>query len=47
MTLKDHLVADIRAQLPGYIDREVAMHDRTFHQPEVRDLIAAQYIGGN
>lgn len=47
VTLKDHLVADIRAELPGYIDREVAMHDKTFHQPEVRDLIAAQYIGGN
>jgi polyketide biosynthesis enoyl-CoA hydratase PksI len=47
VTLKDHMVADIRAELPAYIDREVAMHDKTFHQPEVRDLIAAQYIGGN
>jgi polyketide biosynthesis enoyl-CoA hydratase PksI len=46
VTLKNHLVADIRAGLPGCIEREVAMHDKTFHQPEVRDLIAAQYGAG-
>ncbi|MFY0578001.1 enoyl-CoA hydratase [Cystobacter fuscus] len=46
ITLKDHLVAGLRAELPGYIEREVAMHEKTFHQPEVRDLIKSQYIGG-
>lgn len=45
VTLKDHLVSEIRAQLPSYIAREVAMHDKTFHQPEVRELIASKYIG--
>ncbi|AUY48413.1 polyketide synthase [Streptomyces sp. CB01881] len=43
ITLKDHLVAELRAELPRYIEREVAMHDKTFHQPEVRDLITSQY----
>ncbi|MEV7775543.1 polyketide synthase [Kitasatospora sp. NPDC086791] len=46
VTLKDHLVRDLRAELPDYIAREVAMHEKTFHQPEVRDLIASHYIGG-
>lgn len=46
MTLKDHLVSDLRAELPSYIEREVAMHDKTFHQPEVRDLIQSRYTGG-
>ncbi|WP_067499187.1 polyketide synthase [Actinoplanes sp. TFC3] len=45
VTLKDHLVADIRAELPGYIAREVAMHETTFHQSEVRDLITSHYGG--
>ncbi len=46
ITLKDHLVSDLRAELPSYIEREVAMHDKTFHQPEVRDLIHSRYLGG-
>ncbi|MEU9678020.1 MULTISPECIES: polyketide synthase [Streptomyces] len=46
VTLKDHLVSELRAELPRYIEREVAMHEKTFHQPEVRDLIAAHYTGG-
>jgi polyketide biosynthesis enoyl-CoA hydratase PksI len=46
VTLKDHLVAGLRAELPGYIEREVAMHDRTFHQPEVRNLINSRYLDG-
>lgn len=46
ITLKDHLVTDLRAELPVYIKREVAMHEKTFHQPEVRDLIKSQYLGG-
>lgn len=39
ITLKDHLVTEIRQQLPRVIEQEVAMHETTFHQPEVRDRI--------
>ena len=39
VTLKNHLVAPLRAQLPRFIEQEVAMHELTFHQPEVRDRI--------
>lgn len=46
ITLKDHLVSELRAELPRFIEREVAMHEKTFHQPEVRDLITSQYIEG-
>ncbi|QUX26961.1 enoyl-CoA hydratase/isomerase family protein [Nocardiopsis akebiae] len=46
VTLKDHLVAELRAELPRCIEREVAMHEKTFHQPEVRDLITSHYTGG-
>ncbi|MGJ7907994.1 polyketide synthase [Actinopolyspora sp. H202] len=46
ITLKEHLVAELRAELPRYIEREVAMHEKTFHQPEVRDLINSHYSGG-
>ncbi|WP_107402086.1 polyketide synthase [Streptomyces oceani] len=45
VTLKDHLVSDLRTQLPSYIEREVAMHEKTFHQPEVRELIQSRYLG--
>jgi polyketide biosynthesis enoyl-CoA hydratase PksI len=46
VTLKDHLVSQLRDDLPRYIEREVAMHEKTFHQPEVRDLITSRYAGG-
>jgi polyketide biosynthesis enoyl-CoA hydratase PksI len=39
VTLKRHLMSDIRAQLPAVIEREVAMHDATFHLPEVKERI--------
>lgn len=39
ITLKDHLVARLREELPAVIEREVAMHDQTFHQPEVRQRV--------
>ncbi|WP_028981307.1 polyketide synthase [Sporocytophaga myxococcoides] len=39
VTLKDHLVADLRAGLPKVIEQEEAMHEITFLQPEVRDRI--------
>jgi polyketide biosynthesis enoyl-CoA hydratase PksI len=41
ITLKDHLVASLREGLPKVIAAEVAMHEKTFHQPEVRDRIEA------
>jgi polyketide biosynthesis enoyl-CoA hydratase PksI len=41
VTLKDHLVAPLREQLPRFIEQEIAMHERTFHQPEVKDRIEA------
>jgi polyketide biosynthesis enoyl-CoA hydratase PksI len=41
VTLKDHLVSSLRASLPGYIQQEVLMHEKTFHQPEVRERIEA------
>ncbi len=39
ITLKDHLVADLRKDLTGIIEKEVVMHGKTFHQPEVRERI--------
>jgi len=41
VTLKDHLVAPLREGLPGVIDQEIAMHEKTFHRPEVKDRIEA------
>jgi polyketide biosynthesis enoyl-CoA hydratase PksI len=38
-TLKAHLVAHLRQQLPAIIEKEVAMHEKTFHQPEVKERI--------
>jgi polyketide biosynthesis enoyl-CoA hydratase PksI len=39
VTLKDQLVRSLREELPAVIEQEVAMHDKTFHQPEVRENI--------
>jgi polyketide biosynthesis enoyl-CoA hydratase PksI len=43
ITLKDHLVAPLREQLPGIIEKEIAMHDKTFHQPEVKERIVSLF----
>lgn len=43
VTLKDHLVAPLRAGLPQAIRQEVAMHEMTFHQPEVKERIEALF----
>ncbi|WP_409175454.1 polyketide synthase [Brevibacillus fortis] len=43
VTLKDHLVETVRAELPNYIAKEVAMHEQTFHQTEVRDKILSLF----
>lgn len=39
MALKAHLTAELRSELPGVIEREVAMHEITFRQPEVKERI--------
>lgn len=39
ITLKDHLVAPLREQLPGVIEQELAMHEKTFHQAGVKERI--------
>ncbi len=41
VTLKDHLVTPLREQLPKFIEQEIAMHELTFHQLEVKDRIEA------
>jgi len=43
VTLKDHLVAPLREQLPWFIEQEIAMHELTFHQPEVKNRIEALF----
>lgn len=45
VTLKDHLVAGLRAGLPAVIAQEEAMHAKTFGQPEVKDRIRAFFDG--
>lgn len=39
ITLKKHLVSEIRKELPDYIQKEVDMHEITFHQKVVRENI--------
>ena len=43
ITLKDHLVAPLRAELPTYVEQELAMHELTFHQPAVKERIDALF----
>lgn len=43
VTLKDHLVASLRQQLARFIEQEVAMHELTFHRPEVKERIEAVF----
>jgi polyketide biosynthesis enoyl-CoA hydratase PksI len=43
VTLKEHLVAQLREELPGVIDQEIVMHAKTFHQPEVKERIEALF----
>jgi polyketide biosynthesis enoyl-CoA hydratase PksI len=40
ITLKNHLTAPLRAELPGVIEQELAMHEKTFHQAEVKERIS-------
>jgi polyketide biosynthesis enoyl-CoA hydratase PksI len=39
VTLKSHLVREMREELPAMIEQEVAMHEITFRQPEVKERI--------
>ena len=39
ITLKDHMVSTIRSKLPAIIEKEVIMHEKTFHQEEVKQRI--------
>jgi polyketide biosynthesis enoyl-CoA hydratase PksI len=39
VTLKDHLVSKLRKELPLEIEKELKMHEKTFHQPEVKERI--------
>lgn len=39
ITLKNQLVASLRRDLPAMIEQEVAMHEVTFHETEVRERI--------
>ena len=39
MTLKQHLVASIVKELPAVVEKEVVMHELTFHSQEVKQNI--------
>lgn len=43
ITLKDHLVVALRKELAGVIAQEVDMHEKTFHQPEVKERIVSLF----
>ncbi|HEY9804638.1 MAG TPA: polyketide synthase [Leptolyngbyaceae cyanobacterium] len=43
VTLKAHLTAEIRNKLPEVLEKELKMHDITFHQLEVANRIEAIY----
>ena len=41
--LKSHLVGELRRRLPLEAEREVAMHDQTFHHPDVQERIRTRF----
>lgn len=43
ITLKEHLVAPLREQLPRIVEQELAMHNVTFHQEEVKGKIISLF----
>ncbi len=43
VTLKNHMVEELRDGLPGVTAKEIAMHQATFHLPEVRERIATLF----
>lgn len=43
VALKHHLATGIKEKLAGFIEREVAMHERTIHEAEVKDRILHRF----
>jgi 4-carboxy-3-alkylbut-2-enoyl-[acp] decarboxylase len=43
VNLKTHLVQELRVQLPAIVERELALHEKTFHQPEVKERIQTTF----
>lgn len=43
VNLKAHLVGELRAQIPAIVERELALHAMTFHQPEVKERIQTTF----
>ncbi len=43
IALKAHLAAGLRDSLPKVIEKEVAMHETTFHLPEVKERIQSLF----
>ena len=43
ITLKEHSTMELREKLPGYIQKEVEMFEKTFRQPEVEQRIETIY----
>lgn len=41
--LKNHMVGELRARMPETTRQELAMHDVTFHQPDVRERILSRF----
>ena len=43
IALKNHLVAPLRQELPKVITQEIELHEKTFHQAEVKDRIISLF----
>jgi polyketide biosynthesis enoyl-CoA hydratase PksI len=43
VALKTHLVASMRAELPTVIETEIAMHNLTFHDAEIKERISTLF----
>ncbi|MFC9712833.1 polyketide synthase [Paenibacillus sp. NPDC056933] len=43
VTLKDHLVRQLREELQTFVERELIMHEKTFHQEEVKQRIMSLF----
>lgn len=41
--LKEHLTESLRNKMPAAIEKELSMHDKTFHLPEVKEKIMNLY----
>ncbi len=43
ITLKEHLVAPLREQIPQFVEKELEMHEKTFHNEEVKERIISLF----